>query len=124
MSPVPAQISMQANQRVRIRQNPKKVGILTGKNKTRGGRVSLQVIFPEDTEWVSERALEVTENNESLDVEDLLERGQFGKVRDLRGALTHSRLSGKLADLIYSMNTTNTDFYAYQYKPVYGSNLL
>jgi hypothetical protein len=23
-----------------------------------------------------------------------------------------------LADLVYSMNTTNTDFYAHQYKPV------
>jgi len=32
--------------------------------------------------------------------------------------MTHVRLSGRLANLIYSMETTNTDFYAYQFKPV------
>jgi superfamily II DNA or RNA helicase len=32
--------------------------------------------------------------------------------------MTHVRLTGRLADVIYSMETTNTDFYAYQFKPV------
>jgi len=48
----------------------------------------------------------------------MLQKGQYGHVGDLRGALTFYRLSGRLANLIYSMDTTNTDFYAYQYKPV------
>ncbi len=49
---------------------------------------------------------------------DLFKQGKFGRARDLRGAITHIRLSGRLADLIYSMETTNTDFYPYQFKPV------
>jgi SNF2 family DNA or RNA helicase len=39
-------------------------------------------------------------------------------VSDLRGAITYFRLSGKLANLIYSLNTTNTRFLPYQFKPV------
>jgi len=42
----------------------------------------------------------------------------MGGANDLRRLLTHIRLSGRLADIIYSMETTNTDFYAYQFKPV------
>jgi superfamily II DNA or RNA helicase len=45
-------------------------------------------------------------------------RGRFGRVADLRGAITYYRLSGKLANLIYSLNTTNTRFLPYQFKPV------
>ena len=48
----------------------------------------------------------------------LIEQGRYGKINDLRGAITFYRLSGKLANLIYSLNTTNTQFFAYQYKPV------
>jgi hypothetical protein len=47
-----------------------------------------------------------------------LELGRFGRVLDLRRNLTHIQLSGRLANLVYSMDTTNTDFYAYQFKPV------
>jgi len=36
----------------------------------------------------------------------------------LRRNLTFIQMSGKLADLIYSMDTTQTDFLAFQYKPV------
>lgn len=45
-------------------------------------------------------------------------RGRYGRAADLRGAITYYRLSGKLANLIYSLNTTNTQFLAYQFKPV------
>ena len=36
----------------------------------------------------------------------------------LRTVLIHIQLSGRLADMIYSMEATNTDFYAFQFKPV------
>jgi len=49
---------------------------------------------------------------------ELLASGKLGRVSDLRRNLTHIRLSGRLANLIYSMDTTNTDFYPYQFKPV------
>jgi hypothetical protein len=34
--------------------------------------------------------------------------------------LTHARLSGRLAEVLYSLETTNTEFYAYQFQPVLG----
>ena len=48
----------------------------------------------------------------------MLEAGTLGRPIDLRRTLTHVKLSGRLADVIYSMEATNTDFYAYQFKPV------
>jgi len=44
--------------------------------------------------------------------------GRYALAKNLRTAITHHRLSGKLANLIYSLNTTNTDFYPHQFKPV------
>ena len=49
---------------------------------------------------------------------DLLKRGRVGDGADLRRAVTHARLTGRLADVIYSMDTTGTDFYAHQFKPI------
>ena len=49
---------------------------------------------------------------------DLLKDGKLGTPEDLRRTLTHVRLTGRLADIIYSMESTNTDFHAYQFKPV------
>ena len=54
----------------------------------------------------------------SADLDDWIAQGRFGRVPDLRRHLTNIQLSGRLANLIYSMETTHTDFYAYQYKPV------
>ena len=48
----------------------------------------------------------------------MLETGKLGRPIDLRRTLTHVKLSGRLANVIYSMEATNTDFYAYQFKPV------
>lgn len=45
-------------------------------------------------------------------------RGRLAGPADLYRTLTHIRLSGKLANFIYSLETTDTDFYAYQFKPV------
>ena len=50
--------------------------------------------------------------------DEAIRTGRFGRAAELRRRLTHIQLSGGLADLVYSMNTTNTDFYAHQYKPV------
>ena len=44
--------------------------------------------------------------------------GKFSAPVDLRRALTHLRMTGRLADMIYSIGATNTEFHAYQFKPV------
>ncbi|MFA0026285.1 hypothetical protein AB4369_25640, partial [Vibrio sp. 10N.261.49.A5] len=63
----------------------------------------------------SESDLEVVASNTW---NDLLHSGRFGRIDDLRRNLTYIHISGKLANLVYSMETTNTDFFAFQYKPV------
>lgn len=51
---------------------------------------------------------------------DLLEAGRLTGLRELRQALIRVRLSGRLADILYSVDAADCDFYAYQYKPVLG----
>jgi superfamily II DNA or RNA helicase len=103
--------------RVRIRSDPGRVGVLSGKSRERAGRVKYQVVFPDEYSWVLESNLIPVKDVSDHPV-DLLRQGDFGRAADLRANLTHIRLDGRLADLIYSMETTNTDFYAYQFKPV------
>lgn len=102
---------------VRLTSDPGRRGITTGKSRSRGSRLFWQVTFPDGPQYISEKQLE-TIHSEVEDALDLFRQGKFGRARDLRGAITHIRLSGRLADLIYSMETTNTDFYPYQFKPV------
>ncbi len=67
--------------------------------------------------WTPEYAFERLDNTDG-DVFTLLERQRFGRHNDLRRNLTFIQLSGRLANVVYSMDTTNTDFLPYQYKPV------
>lgn len=48
----------------------------------------------------------------------LLKNELFSGVSELRLALTKERLSGRVDNLIYSLNFTKTEFLAYQFKPV------
>lgn len=106
-----------AGRRVRLKSNPARAGVLSGERAGTAASPRVQVIFPDRTEFVPERALEPVPDEGANPFDDM-RRLRFGKPRDLRAALTHARLGGKLADLIYSLYTTNTDFYAYQFKPV------
>ena len=49
---------------------------------------------------------------------ELLRREELSPPSRLRQVLAHIRLTGKLADIVYSLEATNTDFYAHQFKPV------
>jgi len=101
---------------VRLKSDPGRQGVITGKNRMQAGIQKYQVAFPEGKTFQPEYELEVIDDNS--DWGTLLEQGKFGRVRELRRNLTHIHLSGRLANLVYSMDATNTDFYAYQYKPV------
>lgn len=107
---------LQAGQKVRLRADPGRAGYLTGKTREVNGRVFCQVDFLGTSDFHAVDQLETAED--PLDPLDRLRQGSFGRAADLRRTLTHVRLSGRLANLIYSMETTNTDFYAYQFKPV------
>lgn len=49
---------------------------------------------------------------------DLLRSGRLSEPKRLRQVLTHTRLAGRLADIFYSMEASNTEFHAHQFKPV------
>lgn len=59
----------------------------------------------------------VTGGEETDPLADLA-AGRFGHPDALRRLLLHHRLTGRLRDVIYSMDVTDTEFHAYQFKPV------
>ena len=103
---------------VRLKHSPFRIGVLTDAAPfVRKGRKRYQVRFPDFVERIYEDQLEPLPE-ERMNPLDLLAEGRLGTPDDFRRTLTHVRLSGRLADIIYSMEVTNTDFYAYQFKPV------
>lgn len=109
--------SFKEGTRVRLISDPERIGRCTGKYRKRGELVLIQVDFSNSTDYIPEDQLELTpvRNENPL---DLFEAGRFSTKLSLRRILTHVRLSGKLINLIYSMDITNTDFYAYQFIPL------
>ena len=103
---------------VRLKHDPLRMGTLTdAEPRFRRGRRLLQVRFPDFPTRVPEDQLEPVPE-ERMTPLDLLDEGKLGTPEEMRRTLTHVRLTGRLADIIYSMEATNTDFYAYQFKPV------
>ncbi len=108
---------MSEAKRVRLLNDPTRFGVLTGREQMRRNRRLLQVQFTDNLAWIPEDQLQEI-SDFRLSPLDMLETKNLGRPVDLRRTLTHVKLSGRLADVIYSMEATNTDFYAYQFKPV------
>lgn len=103
--------------RVRVATDPGRVGVCTGRVRERAGVSYLQVQFPDSAQFVPRDHLELVAA-EGDDPLDLLQRGRLARPVDLRRTVTHARLTGRLANVIYSMDATGADFYAYQFKPL------
>lgn len=109
---------MQPGDKVRLISNPGRIGILGNETDGPQHRLRLLVNFLDgDEQFVLAGSLEKIEK-EAGGPYELMAAGRYGRASDLRGAITYYRLSGKLANLIYSLNTTNTQFLPYQFKPV------
>lgn len=106
----------EANARVHLKSAPDRKGRITGKTRERAGRLRYQVDFGDKLDYVIEGNLVASEEN--ADTYDLIEKGKYGGVLNLRSTITHTRLTGRLADVVYSMEASNTEFYPYQFKPV------
>jgi len=105
------------NQQIRLSRNPGKRGITTGQIRRSGGKLQVLVSFgPGEKAYKSYDQLELCEESEELS--DLLQAGKFGTPDDLRRILTFEKVKGNLTNIFYSMESSNTDFYAYQFKPV------
>lgn len=109
---------MRPGDKVRLIANPGQVGILGNETDGPPHRLRMLVTFLDGEEqFVLKGSLEKVEHRPPGPYAEI-ERGRYGRVEDLRGLMTYYRLSGRLANLIYSLNTTNTQFLAYQFKPV------
>lgn len=109
---------MNPGDRVCLIDNPSRVGVLSSDPPVgEGRRVRVVVHFPDGQATILLSSLHKVEA-ETRDPYLLMQRGDYGGVLHLRGAMTFYRLSGRLANLIYSLNTTNTRFLPYQFKPV------
>jgi SNF2 family DNA or RNA helicase len=104
---------------VRRIDNPAKQGATTGTVRPRGQVDYYGVRWQDGSlDYV---AYDQLQSMSGVDVDDpyaVLESGQFGRAENLRRSLTYVHLSGRLANLVYSMGITNTEFFAHQYKPL------
>lgn len=110
-------VTIEVGCRLRLISDPNRVGVFTGRRTVLSGREYVQVAFSDQTMQVPLDQIEVVDNEGESPV-DLLKRRRFGRSIDLFRVLTHIRLAGRLSNFIYSLDTTDTDFYAYQFKPV------
>ncbi len=107
----------QPGQDVRIKANPGRRGKTTGKVRKAGTRTLVEVAFgPAEKIYKPKNLLELCGEDESI--EGLLRQGRFGGPDDLRRILTFEKIKGQLTNVFYSMESSQTDFYAHQFKPV------
>lgn len=106
-----------AGDRVRLKNDPSVVGVVTGgAGFERAGRQFIQIELPSGPASYPTNQLESVASAPDALVD--LRAAKMSAPTDLRRALTHLRMTGRLADMIYSMGATNTEFHAYQFKPV------
>lgn len=107
-------------QQVRHRDNPARLGTVTNRSpRQRASGLQYEVQWPERPDWHYESELQVVAPDApDDDVYALIAEARYGRADDLRRLLTNVHLSGRLANVVYSMGLTETDFYAHQYKPL------
>jgi SNF2 family DNA or RNA helicase len=107
----------EAGIKVRLRDNPGRQGVTTGRTRNAGSFLLVEVDFgPNERQFKRSDLLQlVKENEEPL---ELLSSGHFGTPSDLRRVLTLEKIKGDLTNIFYSMESSNTDFFAHQFKPV------
>ena len=104
---------------VRLKDDPGRYGQITNTppSVVAGNRLIQEVnLFGEGLKTVYVNELE--EQPRSAGPVDLLKERKFATPDRILQRLIHLKMNGKMADLIYSMKATNTEFHPYQFKPV------
>lgn len=111
----------EAGAAIRSVDNPARQGVVTNvPPRIRPSGTYVHVRWSDGaTDFVHTDELEPLANLDLTDPFDLVRRAKYGRASDLRRNLTFAHLSGRLANLVYSMGITNTDFYAHQYRPLH-----
>lgn len=103
---------------VRLKTNPIRAGILQDSEKVVAGARMVSVLFADGkTSWLPHSALEPVPQDDETCL-DRFSAGKFVSPEWLRHTLMRLRVSGRLSDVVYSMEATETDFYPHQFKPV------
>lgn len=107
-------------QLVRSIDNPGRRGIITNSPpRVRRSGTYYQVQWTDGLiDWCHEDELEPNEEACNSDPFGLAQKGRYGRAGNLRRNLTYVHLSGRIANLVYAMGITNTDFYSHQYRPL------
>ncbi len=100
---------MKAGDKVRLKSDPTRIGILSGDDQIWGGIRRLLVSFDDEDQFLPEGALELVEGG-PVNPFVMLQKGQYGDVGDLRGAQTFYHLLVRLVYVIYSMGKSNNVF--------------
>lgn len=110
-------VILEAGTRVRLRNDPSTIGLVMDRpHREIRGRIFVSIELPSGCKELPLTELEaVPEGADAL--RDFV-AGKLSNPDDLRRTITHLRMTGKLADMIYSIGATNTEFHAYQFKPV------
>lgn len=103
--------------RVRSRYDAGLVGESTGRTRDDGDGLMVEVRFP-GKQAVFEMAEDLEPADIVLDPHAQVLSGRFASAVHLRKRLTSVQLSGQLSEIIYSLDTTNTDFMPHQFKPL------
>jgi SNF2-related domain/Helicase conserved C-terminal domain len=103
---------------VRLKTDPVRAGVIAEGSFLQAGEVFVPVRLQNgSTVRFPESALEdVPAAPESL--AERFANGRFVAPDWLRRTLSRLRVTGRLSEMIYSMEATDTDFFAYQFKPV------
>lgn len=110
-------MSWNPGQLVRHIDDPAKIGTVTDQTRPRTSGQQYRVNWSGRLDWHYEDEL-VAVDAAGDDPLELIRDGHYGRVDDLRGLLTHVHLAGRLANVVYAMGLTQTDFYPHQYKPL------
>ena len=113
-------LSVEPGTAVRSIDNPGREGVVTNTPpRSRPSGLYAQVRWSNgELDFVHEDEVEPLDNLDLQDPFALVDQGRYGRAADLRQNLTYVHLSGRLANLVYAMGITNTDFYAHQYRPL------
>ena len=104
-------------QRVSLNNSPSTIGTVGEKHRERNDVVRFLVHW-NDGSRTFEPEHDISLVAEKQDWFELLQEAKWGRPDNFRQSLTYIYLSGKLANIVYSMRTTSTDFRPFQYKPV------
>jgi len=103
--------------RVRSRHDSGLVGESTGRTRDDGDGLMVQVRFPGHQPRF-EMAEDLEPADTELDDREQVLAGKFASASHLRKRLTSVQLAGQLSEMIYSLDTTDTQFMPHQFKPL------